>query len=44
MEERGTANLGGCIMKHVDADTVRNWLEDRTPVTVLDFRSDEDRA
>ena len=28
----------------VDADTLRKWLDAQQPVTVLDVRSDEDRA
>jgi glyoxylase-like metal-dependent hydrolase (beta-lactamase superfamily II) len=28
----------------IEADTLRQWLEARQPVTVLDVRSDEDRA
>ena len=28
----------------IDANTLRDWLESHHPVTVLDVRSDEDRA
>jgi hypothetical protein len=28
----------------IDANTLREWLEAHEPVTVLDVRSDEDRA
>lgn len=30
--------------KQVDMDTLRQWLDARRPVTVLDVRGDEDRA
>lgn len=30
-------------MKHIEAETLRTWLEENRPVTVLDVRSDEDR-
>jgi glyoxylase-like metal-dependent hydrolase (beta-lactamase superfamily II)/rhodanese-related sulfurtransferase len=29
--------------RHTDAETLRTWLEEKRPVTVLDVRSDEDR-
>jgi hypothetical protein len=32
------------MTKQIDADTLRHWLETNTPVTVLDMRTDEDRA
>jgi rhodanese-related sulfurtransferase len=28
----------------IDADTLRAWLDERRPVTVLDIRTDEDRG
>lgn len=31
-------------MKRIDVDTLRDWLENDRPVTVLDIRSPEDRA
>ncbi len=31
-------------MKQIDVETLRRWLEDGSPVTVLDIRSPEDRA
>jgi glyoxylase-like metal-dependent hydrolase (beta-lactamase superfamily II)/rhodanese-related sulfurtransferase len=32
------------MTKQIDADTLRQWLDTHTPVTVLDIRTDEDRA
>jgi glyoxylase-like metal-dependent hydrolase (beta-lactamase superfamily II) len=32
------------MRKTIEADTLREWLADQQPVTVLDVRSDEDRA
>ena len=32
------------MTKHIEADTLREWLDDQQPVTVLDIRTDEDRA
>jgi glyoxylase-like metal-dependent hydrolase (beta-lactamase superfamily II) len=32
------------MTKTIEANTLRDWLESRRPVTVLDVRSDEDRA
>lgn len=32
------------MTKQIDADTLREWLDERRPVTVLDIRTDEDRA
>jgi hypothetical protein len=32
------------MTKHIDTQTLRDWLEHQRPVTVLDVRSDEDRA
>jgi glyoxylase-like metal-dependent hydrolase (beta-lactamase superfamily II)/rhodanese-related sulfurtransferase len=32
------------MTKQIDADTLREWLDTRQPVTVLDVRSDDDRA
>ena len=32
------------MTKRVDTETLREWLEAHVPVTVLDIRSDEDRA
>jgi len=29
--------------RHIDVETLRNWLEEKRPVTVIDVRSDEDR-
>ncbi|HKW00032.1 MAG TPA: MBL fold metallo-hydrolase [Vicinamibacterales bacterium] len=31
-------------MTQIDAETLRDWLETRRPVTILDVRTDEDRA
>ncbi len=31
------------MTKQIDADTLRGWLEENRPVTVLDIRTDEDR-
>lgn len=31
-------------MKRIEAETLRAWRENGTSVTVLDIRSDEDRA
>ena len=31
-------------MEKIDVDTLRNWLAEGRPVTVLDVRADEDRA
>lgn len=31
-------------MRHTDAETLRSWLDEKRPVTVLDVRSEEDRA
>jgi rhodanese-related sulfurtransferase len=31
------------MTKQIDADTLRGWLEQNRPVTVLDIRTDEDR-
>src|SRR5262245_61597548 len=31
------------IVKQIDVDTLRDWLDHREPVTVLDVRRDEDR-
>ncbi|MBK5299132.1 MAG: hypothetical protein JJE40_18420 [Vicinamibacteria bacterium] len=31
-------------MKATDVDTLREWLEENRPVTVLDIRTDEDRG
>jgi glyoxylase-like metal-dependent hydrolase (beta-lactamase superfamily II)/rhodanese-related sulfurtransferase len=30
-------------MKHIEAETLRTWLDEKRPVTVVDVRSDEDR-
>src|SRR4051812_27308100 len=35
--------MGETMPEHVQANTLREWLEERRPVTVLDVRSDEDR-
>jgi glyoxylase-like metal-dependent hydrolase (beta-lactamase superfamily II)/rhodanese-related sulfurtransferase len=35
--------MGETMPEHVQASTLREWLEKRRPVTVLDVRSDEDR-
>lgn len=32
------------MTKQIDAETLREWLDRREPVTVLDIRTDEDRA
>jgi glyoxylase-like metal-dependent hydrolase (beta-lactamase superfamily II)/rhodanese-related sulfurtransferase len=32
------------MTKQIDAETLRGWLDARQPVTVLDIRTDEDRA
>ena len=32
------------MTKQIDTDTLREWLDTRQPVTVLDIRADEDRA
>ena len=32
------------MSKVIDADTLRSWLDEGRPVTVLDIRTDEDRA
>lgn len=32
------------MSKTIDADTLRRWLDEGRPVTVLDIRTDEDRA
>ena len=32
------------MTKPIDAETLRNWLDTRQPVTVLDIRTDDDRA
>lgn len=32
------------MTKQIEAETLRDWLEARVPVTVLDIRTDEDRA
>jgi glyoxylase-like metal-dependent hydrolase (beta-lactamase superfamily II) len=32
------------MTKQIDRDTLREWLDTRQPVTVLDIRTDEDRA
>jgi rhodanese-related sulfurtransferase len=32
------------MTKQFEADTLRGWLDAQQPVTVLDIRSDEDRA
>jgi rhodanese-related sulfurtransferase len=29
--------------RHTDAETLRTWLEEKRPVTVIDVRTDEDR-
>src|SRR5262245_48655322 len=29
--------------RHTDAETLRRWLEEKRPVTLVDVRSDEDR-
>jgi rhodanese-related sulfurtransferase len=31
-------------MKQIEAETLREWLDGQQPVTVLDIRTDEDRA
>ena len=31
-------------MKHIDAETLRNWLDEHRPVTVLDVRGADSRA
>src|SRR5262245_58482867 len=38
-------NARGQVMAtHVDVDTLRDWLDRHVPVTVLDVRTDSDRA
>ena len=32
------------MTKQIDAETLREWLELQRPVTVLDIRTNEDRA
>ena len=32
------------MTKQIEADTLREWLDAQQPVTVLDIRTDEDRA
>jgi len=32
------------MSKQIEAETLREWLDAHQPVTVLDIRSDEDRA
>ena len=32
------------MTKQIDVETLRQWLEERHPVTVLDIRTDDDRA
>ena len=32
------------MSRHIDAKTLQMWLEEKRPVTVVDVRSDEDRA
>jgi len=32
------------MTRHIDTSTLRDWLEQARPVTVLDIRNDEDRA
>ncbi len=32
------------MKRHIDTATLRDWLEQARPVTVLDIRSDEDRT
>jgi rhodanese-related sulfurtransferase len=32
------------MTKQIEAETLREWLDTRQPVTVLDIRTDEDRA
>ena len=32
------------MTRHIDTATLRDWLEQDRPVTVLDIRSDEDRT
>lgn len=32
------------MTRHIDTATLRDWLEQHRPVTVLDIRSDEDRG
>lgn len=32
------------MTKHIDVNTLRDWLDARQPVTVIDVRSEEDRA
>lgn len=31
------------MTKQIDADTLRGWLDEHRPVTVLDIRTDDDR-
>jgi rhodanese-related sulfurtransferase len=37
-------HAGGSDDQQIDAETLRAWLDGQQPVTVLDVRSDEDRA
>ena len=32
------------MTKQIEAETLREWLDAQQPVTVLDIRTDEDRA
>ena len=32
------------MTRHIDTATLRDWLEQHRPVTVVDIRSDEDRT
>jgi rhodanese-related sulfurtransferase len=32
------------MTKQIDAENLREWLESQQPVTVLDIRTNEDRA
>src|SRR5688572_10735998 len=32
------------MTRHIDTSTLRDWLEQARPVTVLDIRNDEDRG
>ena len=34
----------GDMTKQIEAETLREWLDAQQPVTVLDIRTDEDRA
>ena len=45
----GSANVGDIansiiMTRHIDTATLRDWLEQDRPVTVLDIRSDDDRG